>query len=234
MTYIRSFLFLIFIASWTLFIGLTGPFTILTRKQKIVAYVGWVWAYIVIKGLGVICGVKTKVVNAHLIPKDGCIIASKHQSAWETIFFLQYFFNPAFVLKKELQRIPIYGWYLPVLEMISIDRKGGVSIIKQMSQAAIKAFANGRNIIIFPEGTRVAFGQSIEYKSGIAALHKELPKIKILPAALNSGKVWPRKSWLIRNGTITVKFLPPITKPMPKEQLLKKLKEEIDSATNSL
>lgn len=234
MTYIRSFVFIIFIAFWTLLIGLIGPITILTRKQKVVAYIGWLWAYFVIKGLEIICGVRTKVLNAHLIPKTGCIVASKHQSAWETIFFLQYFFNPAFVLKKELQRIPIYGWYLPMLEMISINRKGGISIIKQMSQSAIKAFSNGRNIIIFPEGTRVAVNQSVEYKSGIAALHKELPKIKILPVALNSGKIWPRKSWLISSGTITVKFLSPITKPMLKDQLLKKLKEEIDSATNSL
>ncbi len=234
MTTIRSTIFIIFLVIWTLILGVLGSVVLPLRQQKLVAKAGYIWSYVITLALRAICGVKVKVINAHNIPKDGCIIASKHQSVWETIYFVHYLNNPAFILKKELLKIPLYGWYLRFIEMIAIDRKGGASIIKQMSEAARKAFEKGRPIVIFPEGTRVKHGQSVEYKSGIAALHKELPDIPIVPAALNSGKIWPAKSWLIRSGTIKVKFLEPITKPLSKDQLLKKLKEEIDSATNSL
>ncbi len=234
MTLFRSALFIFFFIHWTLLVGVCGVVVLPFRRQKLVAKVGYIWSYVVTIALRVICGVKVKIINAHNLPKDGCIIASKHQSVWETIYFVHYLNNPAFILKKELLKIPLYGWYLRFIEMIAIDRKGGVSIVKQMSEAAKKAYENSRPIVIFPEGTRVKDGQSVEYKSGIAALHKELPNIPIVPAALNSGKLWPAKSWLIKSGTIKVKFLEPITKPLSKDKLLQKLKEEIDSATNSL
>ncbi len=234
MTIIRSILFIIFLIIWTLIVGILGSVVLPFRSQKLTAKVGFAWSYVLTIALRVICCVKVKIINAHNLPKDGCIIASKHQSVWETIFFVHYLNNPAFVLKKELLKIPLYGLYLRFIEMIAIDRKGGVSIVKQMSEAARKAFDKGRPIVIFPEGTRVKDGESVEYKSGIAALHKELPDIPIVLAALNSGKLWPPKSWIIKSGTIKVKFLEPITKPLSKDQLLKKLKEDIDSATNSL
>ncbi len=234
MTTIRSIIFIIFLIIWTLLVGVLGSIVLPFKSQKMVAKIGYTWSYVLTIALRVICGVKVKVINAHNLPKEGCIIASKHQSVWETIYFVHYLKNPAFILKKELLNIPLYGWYLRLIEMIAIDRKGGASIVKQMSEAARKAFENDRPIVIFPEGTRVKDGQSVEYKSGIAALHKELPDIPIIPVALNSGKVWPAKSWIIKSGTIKVKFLEPITKTLSKDQLLKKLKEEIDSATNSL
>jgi len=234
MTEIRSALFWAFLICWTLLIGLLGIILLPFNSTKLALKVGALWSKVTILALRFINGVQVKLIDEPNIPKIPCIIASKHQSAWETIFFVSYLDNAAFVLKKELLKIPIYGTYLRFMDMIAINRKGGGSIIKQLSEKGKRCIAQGRSIVIFPEGTRVNPGSDVEYKSGIAALHKALEGVLILPVALNSGHVWPPKSWRIKPGTIKVQFLKPIKKKMDKAELLTKLKKEIDSATNSL
>lgn len=230
----RSIIFWALIITCTLLYGILGIFLLPFGNQSFATKICLVWSKVFCKALEVICKVKVELIDEQNVPKQACIVAMKHQSAWETIYFMNYFTSPAFILKKELLKIPIFGWYVRMLKMIAIDRAGGASMLKQMSSAAKEIIKDGRKIVIFPEGTRVRPGQSVNYKSGVVALYKDLEDVTILPVALNSGHAWPGKSLIIQGGTIRVKFLKPISGKMEKKKLLEKLKHEIDSATNSL
>jgi 1-acyl-sn-glycerol-3-phosphate acyltransferase len=239
MVVVRSAIFWILLAISTGVIGIWGLLILPFRSQKLTSvYVGDLWFLVNCMVLRYICGVKVKLIDEHNIPTGACLVVAKHQSIWETLYLPYKLGNAAFVCKKELLSLPVVGWYLRALEMIPVDRKGGLSAIRKMTEVAKKIVKDGRKIVIFPEGTRVAVGESVEYKPGVVALYnalsKEVGDILILPVALNSGEVWPRKSWIIKSGTIKVKFLKPITKKMSKRELLTELKEQIDSATNSL
>lgn len=194
-------------------------------------YVGYVWGRGVIKGLKYICGIDYRIEGR--VPKDdeGVIIASKHQSAWETIFFLALFKKPAFILKRELCVIPIYGWYLRPMGMIAIDRTSGGRAIKHMYREVHNRIACKRPVIIFPEGTRVPVLADSPYKAGIMAFY---PDVTIVPVALNSGEHWPRKGILKYPGTIVVRFLAPLPKEDNRAEALSNLKAQIDQASDDL
>ena len=217
----------------TLFVGVFGLITFATFNQKIVSYVGYVWANIVLFALKHVCSVKTKIEGLRNLPKAPFIVASKHQSAWETVFFLKQFVVPAFILKKELLIIPVYGWYLPAMGMIYIDRASKASI-KTIKTQAEKLIANNRITIIFPEGTRVPHGEVYGYKAGIYNIHQASVETPVIPVALNSGKVWPKKSWLIHPGTITIKFLQAMPKNLAKTEFLSHLQNTIEKECATL
>ncbi len=233
MNLIKSSIFLIILIIWSLIIGILGLITFLSFNQKIIALVGYAWSRGVAIYLRYVHGVRVQIEGEENLPKQPFIIACKHQSAWETLFFLHYFINPAYVLKKELIYIPLYGWYLPLIGMISIER-GKASAIKKVAARVRDVMAQNRVLIIFPEGTRVLPGESIDYKAGIYMIHKASPKTPIVPVALNSGKCWPRRTFAINSGVIKVKFLPPIQGNFSKEELLGKLKKIIDTESNKL
>jgi 1-acyl-sn-glycerol-3-phosphate acyltransferase len=174
-----------------------------------------------------------RVVGRAHVPKGACIIASKHQSAWETFKLHLLFGDPAIVLKRELLNIPIWGWYLRRSGMIPIDRAGRTKALSAMMQAAHRAADAGRKIVIFPQGTRIEPGAQKPYKSGVAALYQEL-HLPIVPMALNSGLLWPKKGFLKKSGTITIEFLPPIPSNLPREEMMKRLKDSLESASERL
>jgi 1-acyl-sn-glycerol-3-phosphate acyltransferase len=180
-----------------------------------------------------IAGITYKVLGREHVPSGACIIASKHQSAWETFKLHLLFGDPAIVLKQELLNIPIWGWYLRRSGMIPIDRGAHVRALTSMMQAAQKAAADGRKIVIFPQGTRVAPGDWRPYKNGVAALYQEL-QLPVVPMALNSGVLWPKHSFIKKPGTIMIEFLPPIAPGLPREEMMKLLREQLESATNYL
>ncbi|MDF3047783.1 MAG: 1-acyl-sn-glycerol-3-phosphate acyltransferase [Candidatus Midichloriaceae bacterium] len=235
MNSIKSAAFLIFLATWSVLSGLLGTITFLSFNRKIISRVGYLWAMGGHLYLKYICGVKIKIEGEENVPKAPFIIVCKHQSAWETLFFLIYFahLSPSYVLKKELTYIPVYGWYLPILGMISIER-GKASAIKKLSLRVKEVIAQKRALIIFPEGTRSAPGESVDYKPGIYIIHKASPETPIVPVALNSGKIWPRKTFAVNRGTIHIKFLPPLKGHFEKAELLEKLKKIIDEESNKL
>jgi 1-acyl-sn-glycerol-3-phosphate acyltransferase len=178
-------------------------------------------------------GISYKVVGRENLPQGACIIASKHQSEWETFKMHLILKDPAIVLKKELLKIPLIGWYMNRSGSIAIDRSKGIRSLSIMTRAARKAAAEGRPIVIFPEGTRVAVGESRPYKSGVAALYKDL-HLPIVPLALNSGLLWPKNSFLKKTGTITVEFLPPIPPGLPREEMMKRLRDALEPASARL
>jgi len=179
-------------------------------------------------------GLRFRVLGReNLPPKGAYIVASKHQSAWETFKMHVLLHDPAVVLKRELLRIPLVGWYMNLSGSIPIDRGSPAKAIRKMTAGARKAAAEGRPIVIFPEGTRAAVGQTRPYKSGIAALYQEL-NVPIVPLALNSGLLWPRNSFIKKRGTITVEFLPPIPPGLPRDEMMRRLREALETATNKL
>ena len=153
-------------------------------------------------------GIKLVVKGQEYI-KDGYIFASKHESALETYAYTAIIPNSVFILKKELTYIPLFGWGQAVYGMIPVDRGAGAKAMKSMVTGAKKRAAEGRKIIIFPEGTRCKHGQVKGYKSGIVFLAHELD-MPVVPVALNSGLCWAKNAFMIYPGTVTFEFMEPM------------------------
>lgn len=178
-------------------------------------------------------GIRWQVKGKQHLPPGPCIIAAKHQSAWETFKLHKIFEDPAIVLKRELLMIPLWGWYLRKSGVIAIDRAKGTRALSSMMAPAHNAAQAGRKIIIFPQGTRVKPGAFIPYKSGLAALYQEL-NLPVVPMALNSGLFWGKDSFIKKPGLITVEFLPPIPPGLPRKEMAAQVQKELEEATNRL
>ncbi|MDR1647615.1 MAG: 1-acyl-sn-glycerol-3-phosphate acyltransferase [Zoogloeaceae bacterium] len=156
-----------------------------------------------------VLGVRMVVKGRENIPEKPVLVLAKHQSAWETVA-LQAIFKPlVFVLKKELLKIPFFGWGLASVRMIGIDRNAGREALKQMQEAGTERLAAGIWVLVFPEGTRVLPGERGHYKPGAAWLATRTGT-PVLPVAHNAGEIWPKKALAIHSGTITVSIGPAI------------------------
>ena len=169
--------------------------------------------------------IKIEVVNSQLATKNGYLYASKNQSMFETIYYNHLFYNPAYILKKELLSIPLFGTYLKKLGMIAIDRSQGIQSLRFVNEQASN-YSKFRPVIIFPEGTRTAFREEPDLKPGIYSMYKSLNK-PVVPIALNSGNFWPKNN-SIKSGTIKIEFRDPIPTGLSKQEFLTKLKKEIN------
>lgn len=183
--------------------------------------------------LRVICGTRVEVRGRENIPPGPLLIASKHQSAWETLALLPLFSDPAFVMKKELAYIPLLGWYLSKARMIPVDRAGGMSAVKALTRAARAEVEAGRQVLIFPEGTRRAPGAVPDYKFGVSQLYGALG-VPCVPVALNSGLYWPRRAITKRAGTIRVEILPAIPAGLPRAAFMDRMQGDIETASARL
>jgi 1-acyl-sn-glycerol-3-phosphate acyltransferase len=181
----------------------------------------------------VVCNTRFEVRGLDRIPAGPLIVASKHQSMWETFALLQFFDSPLFIYKRELGRIPFFGWYLIKSKMIEVNRSGGVRALMDMSKRAALAIRGGRQLIIFPEGTRRPVGAPPDYKSGVAQIYT-MSNEPCLPVALNSGLFWPRRTFLRYPGTLVVEFLEPLPAGMDRKAFLPLLAERIETATDRL
>jgi 1-acyl-sn-glycerol-3-phosphate acyltransferase len=183
--------------------------------------------------LGVLCGVRVEVRGRKNIPDGAALIAAKHQSAWDTFGLVPLFRDPCYVLKAELGSIPLYGQYCAKFGMIFLPREKKAIALRQLIEDAKARVADGRQIIIFPEGHRREPGAPPDYKSGVAGLYGGLG-VPCVPVALNSGLVWPRRQFLRRPGTIVVEILPPIPPGMPRAAFMAELEAKIEAATARL
>lgn len=183
---------------------LSFPLPALTR-YRIIRH----WADVVLWVLKNICGIKYQVLGKENIPDKPCIILSKHQSAWETIAFQQIFPPISFVLKRELLRIPFFGWGLALFSVIAIDRAAGADALTQVAEQGKQRLDSGFSVIVFPEGTRVAIGTKKRFKPGGAWL-AEKTGAPVIPVAHNAGECWRRNAFLKYPGTITVSIGPAI------------------------
>lgn len=191
------------------------------------------WVRVIFWLLRTIAGLDWQLRGRQHVPAGPAIYVSKHQSTWETLVFYLLFDDPAYVLKRELFWIPLYGWYARKARSIGVDRRAGPRAMRSMIEAAQAAVAEGRNIIIFPEGTRTAPGTGLPFHPGAAALYARLG-VPVVPVALNSGLYWPRRRFLKRPGTITLEALPPIEPGLERKQLIPRLEAVIQDATRRL
>jgi 1-acyl-sn-glycerol-3-phosphate acyltransferase len=167
------------------------------------------------------------------IPQGPLLVASKHQSMWETFALLQMFDHPLYILKRELTRIPFFGWYLMKAGMISVDRRAGGRALLKMVRQASEEVRNGRQLIIFPEGTRRPVGAPPDYKPGVAQLYAS-SRASCLPVALNSGLFWPRRTFMRYPGTLVVEFLDVLPPGLPRDEFLRRIAATIEEATARL
>ncbi len=200
------------------------------------AVVGWVqrlWIRGSLALLAAICDLRHEIRGLEHLPPGPCIIASKHQSAWDTLIFAVLFHSPGFIVKRELLWIPLFGWYIQRTGCIPVDREGGASALKRMIAGARDAIGNGQHIIIFPEGTRVAPGERRSHHPGVGALYGRLG-VPVVPVALNSGLFWGRRTFLKKPGCITLEFLEPITPGLSRKDFTAELERKIETASERL
>lgn len=191
------------------------------------------WARVVFAALRVIAGVRWEVRGDLEHLSGPALIASNHQSAWDTMVFLGLCRLPTYAMKKELMAIPIYGWMAKRQGHIPVDRKAGAAAFRRLQRQARAALAAGRQIVLFPEGTRAAPDERRPYQPGIAGLYSALGA-PVVPVALNSGLFWPRRSFIKRPGTILLEILPAIPAGMARQAFLSELELRIRSATERL
>jgi 1-acyl-sn-glycerol-3-phosphate acyltransferase len=228
----RSLLFnLLFYVTTALYVVLGSPLLFAPRSWAMAALANH--AHFELFLLRHIVGLKLEVRGHDKLPRTACLVASKHQSAWETFALIPLFRDPALLMKRELFWIPFHGWFSKKFEMIPVDRDKGPAALRAMLRETRKRVVDGREIIIFPEGTRRPPGAPPDYKTGVVLLYEALG-IPCVPVALNSGLFWPRRSLLRRPGTIVVEFLDPIPPGLPKSEFLLRLIESIETASNRL
>jgi 1-acyl-sn-glycerol-3-phosphate acyltransferase len=183
--------------------------------------------------LRVVCGTKVELRGLERIPQGPLIVASKHQSTWETFTLVTLLDDPTFIVKRELMWLPIFGWGMWWAGMVPVDRGAGSQALTAMTALAREKIRSGRQLIIFPEGTRRPAGAEPKYKFGVAHLYAEVG-VPCLPVALNSGLFWPRRSFLRLPGTIVVEFLEPIPPGLDKPAFIARLQNDIETATARL
>lgn len=207
---IRSTLFMAYAIIWSV---LSIPFVMFAAlaMRGLWGYrVGRMWRLGMQWGVENMLGIRPKVIGLENMPKEPCVILAKHQSAWETMTLQDYVPHGAFcvfVLKKELLRVPMLGWGLAAMKMISIDRSAGKDALEQVVTQGRERLEQGFYIIVFPEGTRVPVGQKKRYKAGGAYLATHVG-CKVVPIAHDAGELWPRQAFLKKPGTITVSIGP--------------------------
>jgi 1-acyl-sn-glycerol-3-phosphate acyltransferase len=201
----------------------------LVMPRRVILRLAQHWGGVNLALLRIVCGIAVKWRGLEKIPRGAALVASKHQSVWETFALLTVFPEPTFILKRELLWIPLYGWCARRAGMIPVDRGGGKAVLVEMSARAREALLNGRQIVVFPEGTRRPPGAEPKYKFGIAHLYAE-GVAPCVPVALNSGLFWPRRKFLRYPGTITVEVLDPIAPGLEMDVFFARMQRDIETA----
>ena len=191
------------------------------------------WILGIFKLLEIICNITYEIKGGNNVPKYAVIVVCKHQSAFETLALFLYLKKSIFIHKKQLFYIPIFGQYLKKSNMISIDRSDGISAIRKMLKQANSKISEGYSIIVFPEGTRKKPGDKPDYKTGFIGIYNETES-EILPVAVNSGRYWPKHTFIKNPGKIIIKILKPIPAKLKKDEVLKKIESVIEEETNKI
>ena len=180
-----------------------------------------------------VIGLDYEVRGRANLPESPCLIAAKHQSAWEIFALLVELDQPAFVLKRELMRIPLFGWYTRRYGAVPIDRSGGSAALRSMLRSARGFLDAGRAVVIFPEGTRLPPGARGAYHPGVAALYRDLG-VPVVPLALNAGAFWGRRALDRRPGRIVLEFLAPIPPGLDRKTFMATLADRLEPASDRL
>lgn len=219
MVLIRSLLFSLYFITLTIFMGIFAFIIRFFAKKYALSY-AQLWTRLSLKGLEKICKISTEVIGDENLPQEhSFIIASQHQSAFDTFVWMNLLDRPAYIMKRELIRIPLVGPMLRLSGMIPLDRQGGVKALKNLIKDCQNAVDDLRQIIIFPEGTRAAVGEKVKLHAGTVAIASQL-NLKIVPVSIDSGYCWPRNSFFKYPGTIHITIHPAITDSSNRKETL--------------
>jgi 1-acyl-sn-glycerol-3-phosphate acyltransferase len=191
------------------------------------------WVALVMWGLKVFAGQTVEFRGLEHRPQGPAIIACKHLGMLDTIVPFLVLPDPCFVLKRELIKLPIYGWFAGKTGMIPVNRGGGSQAVRDLSAAALDRLREERQIVIFPEGTRKPLGAEPHYKGGVAALYRDLG-LPCTPMATNSGAYWPAHGFVRRPGVVVFEFLEPIPPGLSRAEFMRRLEVRIENASNAL
>lgn len=231
-SWLRSLLFNIGFFGWTTLV-VVGGLVLLPLPWPWMHRLGRLWCRGTLVLLRLIVGLRHRIEGKENLLREPAIYASKHQSTWDTLIFAMLLPDCAYVLKRELYRVPLFGQLLARSRPIAIDRSAGGSALRRMLASAKRAIGDGRAIVIFPEGTRTAPGESGRYQPGTAALYQSLG-VPVVPVALDSGLYWGRRQFVKRPGTITIRFLPPIAPGLERREFMATLEGRIETACRAL
>lgn len=232
MALIGSILFVIWMYGLMAVLGIVFAPTLLGPRSWTRAALRFYLA-LVFGGLRVLCGIRYEVRGREHMPSGGALVASKHQSMFETLAFWAILPDPAIILKKELAFLPVFGWYAMKLKNIKVDRSAGAKALRDMLKQARDRAGEGRQVVIFPQGTRLEPGEVDTYKPGVAGLYSAM-KAPCVPVALNSGLYWPAHGFVRRPGNIVVEFLPAIEPGLPRDAFMAELETRIETASSAL
>lgn len=228
---LRSLLFVVLVVAAMVVAAILGLPLLLWRGRAALVTRGF--AHFILALLRPLCGITVELRGTEHLAGGPVLIAAKHQSALETYVLTDRLPGASFILKREILMVPLAGWYVAALDPIAVDRRAGASALRSMLQGARAAAAAGRSIVIFPEGTRTRPGQKAPYHPGVAALYGDLG-LPVVPMALDTGHVWPRRSLIKHPGRATLAFLEPIPPGMPKRAFLDLLQERIETGCRAL
>jgi 1-acyl-sn-glycerol-3-phosphate acyltransferase len=232
MNKIRSILFVAWLYLALGYVGLAYWIPSLLNPRGVVAALR-AWAKAALFGLRWIMSARLEFEGLEHAPKGPALIAAKHQSMLDTLVPALVLDWPAFVYKEELKSSPVVGWYLQRGKMIPVARDQGATALKSLLRHAKQAIADGRQIIIFPEGTRQPIGAAPDYKPGVAALYMSL-KIPCTPVALNTGTIWPSRGLWRKPGVAKLRFLPPIPAGLSRDDFMRELEARIEGESEAM
>lgn len=232
MLFVRSLIFVtLFYIWWAIFALAMLPLLICPR--------GWLvgpmrfQAWVTITLLHAVCGVRVEFRGLQHLPSGAALVGAKHQCMFDTIAPLTVFADAAYVMRNTLLKIPFHGWYALKAGMIPIDRQGRASAVRRLLTIAKARIREGRQVVIFPEGTRLPPGVTGEYKPGVAALYRALG-VACIPMATNSGQHWPAHGLIRRPGLIVYEFLEPIPPGLERRGFMRLLEERTEAASAAL
>jgi 1-acyl-sn-glycerol-3-phosphate acyltransferase len=232
MLFLRSIVFNAFLYVFTAFSSVVAASLGVFNPRRLPAFARW-WSRTWLAVYKAICRVSVEVTGAQNLPKGGCVIAMKHQSTWDTFAMFAIFPEPVFVFKGELTKIPFFGLALKRLGCVPVTRGTGRSALEAMTRGTAAACARGKQVVIFPEGTRSNVGAAPAYKTGVSHLYATLGT-DCVPVALNSGRLWPRRSFLRPPGTIHIEILPVIPAGLDRKDMHRRLVVELEAACSQL
>lgn len=232
MQQLRSALFHAAFYGLTTLLAIGGLPVLFMGRRNVQAYAKF-WTGTAVWLLEQICGTKVEWRGLENLPPGACIIAAKHQSTLETMALTTKGADFSYILKRELMAIPVFGWYLKGAGQVAIDRAKRGQALPDLTRQVCEAIGEGRQMIIFPEGTRKPAGAPPAYKPGVAYLYADSGAVCV-PVALNTGLFWPRRSLKVHPGKATIEFLAPIEPGLSKPDFLKLLQERIETATEAL
>ncbi|MFC6197532.1 lysophospholipid acyltransferase family protein [Ponticaulis profundi] len=232
MNFLTSLLFVIWLYGSMVVLGILWLPSLLMPRSAVMLGIR-TWARAARWGMKVFCGASTEIRGRENLPDGPALIAPKHQSTMDVLMAFLFLDDPCFVLKKELMYYPIFGMYAAKAGMIAIDRQGSTKTLKDMAAKGKKALADGRSLLIFPEGTRLPPGAEPDYKPGIALLYKELG-VPCVPIALNTGYCWPARGITRHPGEMVIEILPSIEPGLQRKAFMKTLTEQLESGTSKL